>query len=222
MNERYPASAGKAALAALLLAGTTSAHAATVVFYDFDGASGFTTAVDTLGTDILGATNFTSFAGTIDSRAGVTGQALRLAGWDANQFLEFKFTIDPTKKLALTGVQFAERFGGAGGGAGGGGGAPQTFSGWNLLVNGVERAGAGLSTLGSGEVFESANQTLDVADLTGEVTIRLTADGPFVAGSWFIDNFTLTGDIAPIPVPAAVWLFGSAVAGLAAWRRRTI
>lgn len=220
MNEQYRASAAKAALAALLLAGTTSAHAATVLFFDFDDASGFTTAVDTLGTDVLSATNFTSFAGTIDSRAGVTGQALRLAGWDANQFLEFKFTIAPSKTLTLTGVQFAERFGGVGGGSGGGAGSPQTFASWNLLVNGVERAGAAATAPGGSDPFDTVNLGLAVADLTGEVTVRLTADGPFVAGSWFIDNFTLTGDIAPIPVPAAAWLFGSAVAGLAAWRRR--
>ena len=159
-------------------------------------------------------------AGVIDSRSGVSGQALRLGGWDESQFLEFQFTIAPNTALTLDGLNFAERFGGVGGGAGGGGGSPQTFTGWNFLVDGVEQASGAASAPGGADPFETVSQPLSVGGLSGLVTIRLTADGPFVPGSWFIDNFELTGTFAPVPLPPAAWLFGSALVGLAARRRR--
>lgn len=41
------------------------------------------------------------------------------------------------------------------------------------------------------------------------------------AGTWRFDMVTVSGDVAaPVPVPAAVWLFGSALAGLVGFVRR--
>lgn len=38
---------------------------------------------------------------------------------------------------------------------------------------------------------------------------------------YYFDNVVITADIAPIPVPAAVWLFGSAL-GMLGWMRRRV
>jgi len=231
MNFDTPTLTTKIAMATALMAGVTcGAQAAPVVFYDFEqGVDGttFSNAVESLGTGISSATAWSIGAGTLQSRQGVdqsgapAGTAILLGSWDENQFFEFKFTVEPDAVLTLTGLKFWERFTGTGSGGGGGSGSPQVFSNWNLLVNGIERAsGAASAAAGVSDPYALTAQTLDVAGLTGEVTIRITADGPYVAGRWSIDNFELTGDVAPVPVPAAAWLFGSAVLGLGAMRRR--
>lgn len=47
----------------------------------------------------------------------------------------------------------------------------------------------------------------------------LFVDSSEKIGTWTLDNFT--GEISYVPLPAAVWLFGAAVAGLALARRRS-
>ena len=47
-------------------------------------------------------------------------------------------------------------------------------------------------------------------------------NGPFASGNpdrFFIDDFKAYS-ASPVPVPAAVWLFGTALAGLLGWRRQ--
>ncbi|MGI9341665.1 MAG: hypothetical protein ACR2QV_02375 [Gammaproteobacteria bacterium] len=56
------------------------------------------------------------------------------------------------------------------------------------------------------------------ADVSGGVTLQLGATtGPAGGTNMFYDNIVI--DVTPIPVPAAVWLFGSAL-GLLGWMRR--
>lgn len=54
-------------------------------------------------------------------------------------------------------------------------------------------------------------------DVAGGVTLQLkTSCGP-VEGcgvNAYFDNITITTDVAPVPLPAAAWLFGSALLGL--------
>jgi hypothetical protein len=42
------------------------------------------------------------------------------------------------------------------------------------------------------------------------------------AGSYLVDNISLTGTSAPVPVPAAVWLLGSGLLGLFGVRRKFV
>ena len=60
-------------------------------------------------------------------------------------------------------------------------------------------------------------------DVDGGVTLQLKAScGPVVGcgvDSYF-DNITITTDVAPVPLPAAAWLFGSALMGLVGMSRR--
>jgi len=60
------------------------------------------------------------------------------------------------------------------------------------------------------------------SDVSGGVTLQLGATTGGATGSFsnmFYDNIVI--DVTPIPVPAAVWLFGSAL-GLLGWMRRKV
>jgi hypothetical protein len=66
-----------------------------------------------------------------------------------------------------------------------------------------------------------------LSNLTGTQFFNLGATGAAASGTnaastatWRAENFTVTGSITPVPVPAAVWLLGSAMAGVIGWRRR--
>lgn len=97
-----------------------------------------------------------------------------------------------------------------------------------------ELSGGGTSSteiLGGGPLGLNANpavwtnfvfNTTTGADVSGGVTLQLTATTGGAQGSLadiFYDNIVI--DVTPIPVPAAVWLFGSAL-GLLGWMRRKV
>jgi hypothetical protein len=68
----------------------------------------------------------------------------------------------------------------------------------------------------------SWNTTLG-SDVSGGVTLQLkTSCGPVVGCGVdaYFDNITITTDLAPVPVPAAAWLFGSALIGLGGVARK--
>lgn len=141
--------------------------------------------------------------------------------WDSNQSLGFKFTIDPSVSLNLANVSFAERFGG-------GEGLVRTFEQWQIKINGMPVA-QGDAILSAPEIFSNHDVSLaHVTGLTGVVTFQffglgnlgVVAAGPDTGqgGNWRIDNFALNGSF--VPLPGAVWLLGSALGGLIAFRRR--
>ena len=60
-------------------------------------------------------------------------------------------------------------------------------------------------------------------DVTEGISLELVAICGGVAGcqsNIFWDNVSITADIAAVPVPAAVWLFGSGLLGLVGVARR--
>jgi len=57
-------------------------------------------------------------------------------------------------------------------------------------------------------------------DFTGTGITNLTDDGVYLTGFNLAGTGTITGTLAPVPVPAAVWLFGSGMLGLVAVARR--
>jgi glutathione S-transferase len=94
-----------------------------------------------------------------------------------------------------------------------------------LYVGRLKDAGAPLEPRISSE---TANHLSFIeGHLTGTQFFNLGATGAAASGNnaastatWRADNFTVTGSITPVPVPAAVWLLGSAMAGVIGWRRR--
>ena len=85
---------------------------------------------------------------------------------------------------------------------------------------------------GGSQVWALLGNTLDPAtafassahDVKVKVTNTLTANTDEVGGdAWIQKKFVLqVGTTAPVPVPAAVWLFGSALGGLALRRKRRV
>lgn len=60
-------------------------------------------------------------------------------------------------------------------------------------------------------------------DVTSGLTLQLNVACGAAAGcvsDYFIDNVSLTADVAAVPVPAAAWLFGSALLTMAGLRKR--
>lgn len=57
-------------------------------------------------------------------------------------------------------------------------------------------------------------------DFTGTGITNLTDDGVYLTGFNLAGTGTITGTLVPVPVPAAVWLFGSGMLGLVAVARR--
>ena len=94
-----------------------------------------------------------------------------------------------------------------------------------------EQAGGGASataTLLSGGGFPSSwthfSQVVNLGpDVTEGISLELVAICGGVPGcesNIFWDNISITADIAAVPVPAAVWLFGSGLLGLVGVARR--
>ena len=63
------------------------------------------------------------------------------------------------------------------------------------------------------------------ADVGGGVTLALKTGCGAVAGCFsdvYFDNVSFTADVSAVPVPAAVWLFGSGLVGLVGVARRKV
>ena len=91
-------------------------------------------------------------------------------------------------------------------------------------INGVEHTALtaalnGLEQGGPVEQFLSIG--LDPALLSPNKVLTLSIDQTGDGGDgWAVDFFTVGVTTSPVPVPAAVWLLGSALGGLGALRRR--
>jgi hypothetical protein len=70
--------------------------------------------------------------------------------------------------------------------------------------------------------FSAAGYVWLQADLTGVTSLTIYGTNPAIQPfetRWAMDNFTYEPS-TPVPVPAAVWLFGSALAGLGLFGKR--
>ena len=146
-----------------------------------------------------------------------SSRAIAAAGWDGSgNTFQFSFTVASGYKLSVSNISFLEQ-GSNGSGKGLG---PTT---WTLGLNGNQILN-GSATRGS---FGTQSGGLSLSNLTGTQSFSLGASGAAASGAnaastatWRAENFTITGSITPVPVPAAVWLLGSAMAGVVGWRRR--
>ncbi|MCC7412689.1 MAG: hypothetical protein IT495_13820 [Gammaproteobacteria bacterium] len=189
------------------LLGPANAAAATVLAYDFDDGAGGLRLAPAAEATFITAGPLADIDGTITDLTGVSGRAAAAKDWhDGNAFV-FALTVAPGVALVLEGLAFAERASASGPTA------------WSLAVAGTEVA-SGATTSGT---FGVHDQPLAGAPLTGLVTFTLAGSGATTAsGTWRIDDLVLRGALHAVPLPAAGWLFASAVlgAGLPRFRRR--
>ena len=149
---------------------------------------------------------------------GSSGRAIAATGWDGSggNAFQFSFNVASGYKLSISNISFLEQ-----GSNGSGRGLGPTA--WTLGLNGNPILN-GSATRGG---FGTQSGSLSLSNLTGTQFFNLGATGAAASGAnaastatWRAENFTITGSITPVPVPAAVWLLGSAMAGVVGWRRR--
>jgi hypothetical protein len=172
-------------------------------------------------------TGFTAWSDseTVSTLTNLNGQsgsdkAIAARSWHDGNAFNFSFDVAAGSRLSITQIDFWQQ-----GSSGGQGNGPTN---WTMSING-QQIGSGTTTLGN-QAQQVGSRSLSFAatpiELGGAVAFRIFAtgatDGAGTASNatWRVDNFTITGDVAPVPVPAAVWLMGSALAALAARRRR--
>lgn len=137
--------------------------------------------------------------------ANIIKQANLLPGlWTAGQAIDIQFDLKGTASAG--GVFFVEFF--------------------NELDGGGVGPGSGiLSVIANPNASWTTYNFSTVAgpDTSGGVTLQFNstcgADANCVA-DFSIDNVSISADVNPVPVPAAAWLFGSAVIGLAGLKRK--
>lgn len=210
----------------ILTGGTVAVQAAPVsLIYRFDNGTSFVNpALDPASlvpTELTGAGNaWSDLDGTLTdlNGQGSVGRAIAARSWhDGNAFV-FSLNVASGFKLDLTEIGFFEQ------GSSGGQGLGPTQ--WKLSINGSDVTGLQAAFRGNPGAVRTISDSVLPDALTGVLSFEIFAtgaeNGTGVASNatWRIDNFTLTGDLTPVPVPAAAWLFGSALAGLATWRRR--
>jgi len=98
-----------------------------------------------------------------------------------------------------------------------------------------EISGGGTSSsviLGGGPLFPNSNPdawtpysftAFAGPDTSGGITLQFNAACAPIEGcdaDYFIDNVSIMADVNPIPIPAAVWLFGSGLIGLVGIARK--
>jgi hypothetical protein len=127
-------------------------------------------------------------------------------GWSVGQQVDVSFDIRGSATAG--GVFFAEAFSEL---TGGGTSKAEILGGGPLFPNGD-------SSVWTNYMFSFTTGS----DTSGGITLQFNAACGAEAGcvsDYFIDNVTISADVAAVPVPAAVWLFGSAL-GLLGWTRR--
>jgi hypothetical protein len=119
----------------------------------------------------------------------------------------FTVTFDARGSTAVGGVAFAEFFSEL---SGGGTSASEILGGGPLALNADPAVWTSFSFSGT-----------TGPDVSGGVTLQLTATTGGATGSLadiFYDNIVI--DVTAVPIPAAVWLFGSGLVGLVGVARR--
>jgi hypothetical protein len=141
--------------------------------------------------------------------ANIIKQAnLAPGAWTEGQ--EINISFDYRGSAAAGGVLFAELFSEI---AGGGTSSSVILGDAPLFPNGDPDIWTSVAFMGFAGPDTSGGITLQFNAACG-------ADANCVS-DYFIDNVSIMADVAVIPVPAAVWLFGSAL-GLLGWIRRRV
>jgi hypothetical protein len=178
------------------------ASAAQVLGYDFDGPGGaLELSADTLAPG-LSAAPWSDLDGVLASAAGNPGLALSSRSFHDGNGLILALTVLPGYVLTLDGFAFDQRASNTG---------PTS---WGLSIAGAELANGTTST-----TFADRSGVLGLGDLAGDIVIAVSGAGASSsAGTWRIDNFSLTGAVNPVPLPPSLLFLLSSVIGLVGMR----
>ena len=178
---------------------------------DFTGWTQFPGSLGTAGQTVVAPGNASGFAANLNEpnpAANIIKQANLLPGaWTLGQQVDVQFDIRGS--AAAGGVFFAEAFSEL---SGGGVSKSEILGGGPLFPN------------ADSSVWTTYNFSFNVGpDSSGGITLQFNAacgaDANCVS-NYFVDNVSIKADVSAVPVPAAVWLFGSGLLGLIGVARR--
>ncbi|MCC6201895.1 MAG: hypothetical protein IT494_02685 [Gammaproteobacteria bacterium] len=189
-------------LVALCACSPLATNAATLVLFDFEDANdAFELTPDFLAAGVA-AGAWSDIDGTLTGSLGDPGRALSSKSWADGNALRFTLLPQPGQALMLDGFSFDEQASGTG---------PK---GWQLRIDGVPVAIGDTAS-----AFATHAGVFSAEPLTGAIEISLLGlDASANAGTWRIDNFALTGAVAPVPTPGGLVLLLSGIAGLVGLR----
>jgi len=169
-------------------------------------------------------TSFTAWSDSDATLINLNGQsgtdkAIAARSWHDGNAFNFSFDVAAGSRLGISQIDFWQQ-----GSNGAQGNGPTS---WTMSING-QQIGNGTTNLGNPGGSRSLSFAAAPLEFVGTVAFSIFATGATdgtgsaANATWRIDNFTITGDVAPVPVPGAVWLMGSALVALAARRRRPV
>lgn len=204
---RKPQLPRRRSFAAIALATHTllgHAEGATLLRFEFEDPLGnFLNAPVTLASG-LATSAWADTDGTLTSFTGNPGRALGGRSFDDGNAFSLAIQIDPGLTLTLTGAGFDQQASASGPSA------------WTLAINGLAVANGA-----TGSTFQTEHADFALPDLSGSVLLVLSATGASSgAGTFRLDNFELSGAVAPVPLPASLTLLMPACAWLIPWRRQ--
>jgi len=195
----------------------TNLHAATITFSGFDDNNDAPEGYDPVATAAAADGFFDpGLPEVVIDIATVDFAAVSTAGTVEVNFDQLSFTATAPDGWFITGVAYSEEIT-----------ATTTLSGFaaataSIDVNGISSP-LGTLTLSGGSAGTTTFATPDIIDVGNATSVTLSIDNNlFAAGGGEISksNAQVGFVLAPVPVPPAVWLFGSAVAGLSLVGRR--
>ena len=175
-----------------------------MLLYDFEDANGdFDLNAEVIDAG-LSVSSWTVLSSTVRDFAGNPGRAMASGGFSSGNAFELMVTVDAGSVLSLSGFAFDQFASGSG------------PSDWQLHIDGMTVATG--STAGS---YTNETGALNLNALSDTFTIGLSGSGASSnLGTFRIDNFSLSGDVQPVPLPASLGLFAAACCGLGGYRRR--
>jgi len=193
-----------AAAVVLSLTGTT-AHAETLLAFDFDTPDGaFDITPETASTAIIGTT-WLDIDATLTDYTGNPGRALGARGFDDGNAFVLVVEIAPGAVLTLESLTFDQRASASGATA------------LEVLLDDVS-----LSSNMTTTDYDTVAVDLAPRAITDIAFLEIAGSGASsAAGTFRIDNFALTGTVvpAPVPLPAPAAAFAVALGSLSRARR---
>ena len=181
----------------------TVCSADTLLFFDYEDDNGQFELNPEFAFAGLDVQTWTVLSSSIRDFAGNPARAMASSGFDTGNRFELMVNLDPGAVVELSGFSFDQLASASGPGN------------WALTIDGVEIAN-GLTT----NTFATESGAFSLAPLTETFTIGLGAAGASSnRGTWRIDNFTFTGAVHPVPLPASLGLLAGACLALGSVRR---
>ena len=151
---------------------------------------------------------------------GSTGKALSSDNWLAGDYYQFQVNTQGASGISLSWNQY------------GSGTSPKDFE-LQYSTDGTNFTNFGAIAIAATSTWQSSTEDLSsIVGLNDQQSVffrlldldstSISGGTVGVAGTDRIDNFTVAAasQVSAVPLPAAVWLFGSGVLGLAGMRRR--